>query len=98
MFRVGRGKSKNAHHSFSVGGLEVSTLFHQTRSGLADKFPRGLCERGRLAAFREREFVADVAYHDAHIVCPWLSSERNSAVAKTTKLLVGNTIDKQCAD
>ena len=98
VFRVGRRKSKNAHHAFSVGGLQVSTFFHQTRSGLANEFCRGLSERGRLAAFGECEFVADVAYDDAYIVRPWLSIERNSPVVKTAKLLVGNAIGKQCAD
>ena len=36
--------------------------------------------------------------HDAYLVRPWLSVERNSPVAKTPKLLVGDAIGKQCAD
>ena len=98
VFRIGRRKSKNADDAFSVGGLQVSTFFHQTRSGLANEFCRGLSERGRLAAFGECEFVADVAHHDAYLVRLWLSIERNSPVVKTAKLLVGNAIGKQCAD
>ena len=61
-------------------------------------FRRGLSEGGWLAAFREREFVADVANDDAYIVRSWLGIERNSSVVKTPKLLVGNAIGKQCAD
>ena len=98
MFRVGRGKSKHADYTFSVRRLQVSPFFHQARSGLANEFSGGLSERGRLPAFGECEFVADVANDDAYIVCPWLSIERNSPVAKTAKLLVGNAIGKQCAD
>src|SRR5262245_52192245 len=98
MFRIGRRKSKNADYPFSVGSLEVSPFFRQTRSRLANEFCRGLSERNRLAPFREYEFVADVAYHHAYIVRSWLSIERNSSIVKTTKLLVGNAIGKQCAN
>ena len=98
MFGIGRRKSEHTDNAFSVGGLQVSTSFHQTRSGLANEFCRGFSERGRLTAFGECEFVSDVAYHDAHVVSPWLGIERNSPVAETPELIGRNAIGKQCAD
>ena len=98
MFRVVGRKSKDANDAFSIGGLQVSALFNQMRSGVTNELCRCFCECGRLAALRECEFVADVAYHDAYVVALWLSVERNSSVAETPKLSRRNAIRKQRAD
>ena len=95
VFRVVSRKSKDANDAFSIGGLQVSTLFNETRSGVTNKLCGCFCECGRLAALCECEFVADVAHHDAYVVALWLSVERNSSVAETPKLGRRNAIGKQ---
>ena len=47
---------------------EVRAFLDETRSGLTNELYGSFCERGRLAALRECEFVADVAHHDAYVV------------------------------
>src|SRR5206468_11540421 len=40
MLRVRSWKSKDRNDAFSVGGVQVSTLFNEVRSGFANKFCR----------------------------------------------------------
>src|SRR5207302_1971537 len=97
MPRVRNGKSKDRDDALSVSGMQVSTLFNEMRSGLANKFCSRFRKSGGLRIFRERKFVADVADHHAYCVLFWLGIERNRAVGKAAKFLSRETIGKKCS-
>src|SRR5213592_4451288 len=97
MFGVRSWKSKDCDDALSVGGVQVSTLFDQVRSGFANKFCRGFRKGGRLEIFRERKFAGDIAYRHAYLIRFRLGIERSCAVANTSKFLFRNAIGKKCS-
>src|SRR5260370_23970622 len=87
MPRVRNGKSKDRDDALSVGGVQISTLFNEMRSGLANKFCSRFRKSGGRRIFRERKFVADIAHH--HTYCRWflLWSEPNRSVWNAAEFL-----------
>src|SRR6266436_4335200 len=97
MPRVRNGKSKDRDDALSVGGVQVSTLFNEMRSGLANKFCSRFRKSGGLRIFRERKFVADIADHHTYRVLFWLGIERSCSVGNAAKFLSREAIGKKCS-
>src|SRR5437773_5532081 len=68
MFGVQSWKSKDRNDAFSVGGVQVSTLYNEMRSGFANKFCCGFRKGGGLRIFRECKLVGNIAYHHAYLI------------------------------
>src|SRR5260370_7773241 len=98
MPRVRNGKSKDRDDALSVGGVQISTLFNEMRSGLANKFCSRFRKSGGLRIFRERKFVADIAR--PHTYCVWflLGIERSVSVGNAPNILSIETIRKKSSD
>ncbi len=97
MLRVRSWKPKDRNDAFSVGGVQVSTLFNELLSGFANKFCRGFRKGGGLRIFRECKFAGDIAHHHAYLIRFRLGIEGSCAVANTAKFLFRKAIGKKCS-
>src|SRR5260370_36893003 len=97
MPRVRNGKSKDRDDALSVGGVQISTLFNEMRSGLANKFCSRFRKSGGLRIFRQRKFVAGSARPPTYCVWFWLGSEPSLSLGNAAKLLFLAGIRTKCS-